>query len=340
MKILVTGGTGFVGSYILRYLVDRYEGEVCAIYRNTSSFDLVRDIRDRVKWIEGDVTDVTSLDMAMDGVKKVIHTAGVVSMDSRCKKQMYEVNVEGTANMINLSLDSGVNRFVHISSVITLGAAKKGSPIDESSDWHENTVKSDYALTKYLGEIEVRRGIAEGLDAAIVYPPFVLGAGSWSYGPNTIYSRIYNGLNFYPIGSGGVVDVRDLARMVVNLVNESSFKGKSVICSSGNISHYDLFCMIAKEFGRAKPRYPATLFWTNLGIFWEYLATLFTGKERLVTKQALSIASQSFQYDNSFSVEEFGFEYTALEKTVRDTCQCYLKTRRSSSNSGILSIID
>ena len=149
---------------------------------------------------------------------------------------------------------------------------------------------------------------------------------------------IYNGLNFYPIGSNGIVDVRDVARMIVQLISVEEDPEKKIICSNQNIAHYDLFCLLADQIGVPKPVKPLQGWVAYLGPYISSLFNLVKGKSTSYTSEALDIANVDFAYDNSISRKHFNFEYTPLEKTIAETCQSFMATYPRGIKLGILPI--
>jgi nucleoside-diphosphate-sugar epimerase len=217
MKVLLTGGTGFLGSHILRLLLQQGH-EVCALQRSSSRKDLVSNLSDRVHWLEGDVTDLTSLETAFEGIEKVIHCAAVVSFHPKDRRQMMQINVEGTANMVNYALDAGVQQFIHVSSIAAIGRSATRRHLSEVSKWETSSYNSQYAISKYLAEQEVWRAAAEGLSVSIVNPSVILGSGFWGENTSMFFQRIDNGLRFYPTGATGFVDVEDVATFILLLL--------------------------------------------------------------------------------------------------------------------------
>ncbi|MBK8704119.1 MAG: NAD-dependent epimerase/dehydratase family protein [Saprospiraceae bacterium] len=181
--ILVTGGTGFIGSYLLRYLVQNGYTRIRALRRPNSKMDMVAEIQDKIEWVECDLLDVLGLEEAMEGIRYVYHCAALVSMNRRDAQRLIEVNREGTANMVNWSLEKGVEKFLHVSSIAAIGHNKHAEFIDENCHWERSGKLSYYALSKYQAEQEVWRGVAEGLNAVVVNPSVVLGSGRWKEGP-------------------------------------------------------------------------------------------------------------------------------------------------------------
>ena len=176
-KIFVTGGTGFLGSYLLRYLIHKGYTDIRALKRSTSSMALLGDVAHLIEWIDGDILDVVSLQESMQEVQQVYHCAAIVSYESGQADLMHEVNVVGTANVVNLALEMQVEKLVHVSSIAALGRSGKSKLLDESAKWEQSKFNTQYAISKHRAEMEVWRGIAEGLNAAIVNPSVILGSG-------------------------------------------------------------------------------------------------------------------------------------------------------------------
>ncbi|HNE28527.1 MAG TPA: SDR family NAD(P)-dependent oxidoreductase, partial [Saprospiraceae bacterium] len=232
--ILVTGGTGFVGSYLIRLLV-QHGYHVRALRRADSAMHLVHDVADRVEWVEADVTDLVALEEAFEGVTQVCHCAAMVSFHPRDVRRMMQVNVDGTANIVNLCLHFGVRKLVHVSSIAAIGRSKERKHLDEKSPWVQSKVTSQYAISKYQGEQEAWRGHAEGLDVAIVNPAIILGSGYWNVGSGRFFQQVNDGLKFWPVGRSGFVDVRDVAQFMLLLLG-NNISGERYILNAGNIS--------------------------------------------------------------------------------------------------------
>src|SRR5882757_3791027 len=163
--VLVTGGTGFLGAYILRELVEKGYA-VRAIRRsNRQPFYIPPSILEKVEWVPGDIMDPFGLEEVMDGIDAVIHAAALVSFASRDRHELFTTNIEGTANVVNAAIACGIRRFVHISSVAALGRKKKEEKVTEEKKWESSKNQTSYGISKFYGELEVWRGIGEGLPA-------------------------------------------------------------------------------------------------------------------------------------------------------------------------------
>ncbi len=179
-KILVTGGTGFLGAYIIRELVLR-NYTVTAIRRSDRfPFFISKEILDRVHWVQGDILDPVLMEEAMTGMDAVIHAAAKVSYRSGEQKEIFQTNINGTTTVVNAALAQQVPRFIHISSVAALGRKEQEELVSEGEQWEENNLSTSYAISKYQGEMEVWRAIGEGLKAVIMNPSTIIGYGDWN----------------------------------------------------------------------------------------------------------------------------------------------------------------
>ena len=200
-QILVTGGTGFLGSYLLRILLKKGYQKIRALKRDSSDLSLVHNVKDQIEWVEGDLLDPESLGDAMEGVRQVYHCGAMVSFDPKQSNQMMRVNVEGTENIVNIALEIGIEKMVHVSSIAALGRTKETPNVNEETYFKRDENNSNYSISKYLSEQEVWRGIAEGLPAAILNPSVIIGSGFWNKGTGRMFQKVWDGLKFYPVGS-------------------------------------------------------------------------------------------------------------------------------------------
>lgn len=323
-KVLVTGGTGFLGAYIIKELIGKGYG-VRAIHRskNLPTF-IPKEIMDNVEWMEGDILDLVSLEDAMEGMDAVIHSAGMVSFVGREREMMYKVNVDGTANVVNMALEKNVKRFVHISSVAALGRTAKGGRVDEDKKWEESKVNTHYAKSKYKGELEVWRGMAEGLDAIILNPSTVLGYGNWNCGSCAIFRNMYEGFRWYMPGINGFVDVEDVARVTV-LMMESDISEERFIVNGDTWEFKKLMDTIANEFGKRKPSREATPFLINIAWRMEKWKAFFTGSKPLLTRESARVALSKTFFANEKILKALpGFSFTPLGESIRNACKKYV----------------
>jgi len=281
-------------------------------------------IVDKVEWVEGDVLDVVSLQDAMEGIDSIIHSAGIVSFIKKERKEMYRVNVDGTANVVNMALEKNIKRFVHISSVAALGRTASGGHVNEEKKWEESKVNTHYAKSKYKAELEVWRGIGEGLNGVILNPSTILGYGDWNTGSCAIFKNIYNEFKWYPPGTNGFVDVEDVARITV-LAMESDIAEQRFIVNGDTWSFKKLMDSIADSFGKKHPSREVTP--ALMAIAWrlEKMKSMISGKTPLLTKESARVAHSNTWFENDKLLKAFpAFSFTSLEQSIKKSCEKYI----------------
>ena len=215
--IFVTGGSGFLGSYILQELVSQGK-PVRAMRRNRGlPYYMPSDVSEKISWVDGDILDVTGLTENLKGCDQIIHAAGLVSFVPSDKEILFRTNIEGTANLVNAAIETGIEDFIYVSSVSALGRHNTIEPIDEGKKWESNKGQSNYGISKYYGEMEVWRGMGEGLKSLIVNPVTLLGYGDWNESSCGLFKTAFNEFPWYMPGTNGFCDVQDAARAIVAL---------------------------------------------------------------------------------------------------------------------------
>ena len=314
--ILVTGGAGLLGSELIRQLLDEGK-QVRAIYNKTPLPDFQSK---NLQQMQCDILDIVGLEEAMIGVEQVYHCAAIVTFNPKRKQQMFKINIEGTANVVNAALDAGIKKMVYVSSVAALGRIRENEIINETMNWTEETSNSSYGQSKYLAEMQVWRGIGEGLDAVMVNPVVILGPGNWNNGSSQIFKTVYDEFPWSATGTTGFVDVRDLVKAMIELMN-SNISAERFIISAENRSYADMFNLIAKAFGKKPPHKMVTSGLAKIVWRLEAIKSYFTGKDPLVTKETAATALAKVNFDNS-KLKKFlpGFTYRKIEDTVTETC--------------------
>ena len=325
-KVLVTGATGFVGSYIVRYLVQKGY-QVRAMRRPSSDLALLQEVSNQIEWVEGDILDVPFLEDAMEGVDQVYHSAAMVSFDPRDVKQMMKINVNGTANVINAALFSGIEKLLHVSSVAAIGRVKHQKPISEQTKWQRSKYNSNYAISKFLAEQEAWRGHAEGLNVVIINPATVLGSGFWGQSTVRLFKQVFDGLAFYPTGSNGFVDVRDVARMSVQLMEED-FSGQRFISVAENRNYLDFFSKIAQSLNKRPPFIGVNPFIRHAAWRFEWIRSRLTGSRPIVTRETALQSSRKSVYINDKSRELLQFEYVPIDQTIVEVGRQFVQAQK------------
>ena len=343
--ILITGATGFVGSYLTRYLVKKGYTHIVAMKRSTSRMDLVVEVADKVQWVEGDVLDVPFLEEILRGyhITHIFHCAAVVSFNPRNRDEMYEINATGTANMVNAALEMGVQKFIHVSSIAAVGRVKNEPNVSETNKWQRSPLNSHYAISKYQAEQEVWRGIAEGLNAAIVNPSVILGSQFWASGTGKLFEQVWKGLRFYTEGVTGYVDVRDVVRFMVLLMESDIEKlpdglsGKRFILNGENLPYKTLFEEIAHVLGKKQANIRVTPVLRELAWRFEWLKSKISGTQPLITKETAHASGTTFYFNNEKSLKAFpNFRYTPISQTIKETGEQFLQAQKLGEKSAFL----
>jgi len=327
--ILVTGGTGLVGSYLLHSLIS--DGcEVKALHREASSFDVTKRIFgymsnnpfqlfERIQWVQGDLLDIYSLTEALKGVDEVYHCAAIISFDSRGKAKMIQSNINGTSNLVNACLARGVRKICHVSSIATLGRAENDGIIDEQTQWKTSRNNSGYAISKYGAERELWRGAEEGLQVVIVNPSLILGAGEPSNSSVRLFHTIRKYSRFYTEGMNGYVDVRDVVKVMRKLM-ESSITNRRFVVNSQNLTYRELFTQVAEHCQTTNPQIHIPRF--VLSLMWriEKLRSLITGKLPLVTRETVRTSFNNYRYSSDEVKKVLIIEFIPVRQTIDDMC--------------------
>lgn len=316
--ILVTGATGFLGAELIHQLTGQGL-KLRALKRENSVIPgLIKD-NPLIEWAVADLNDFATLETAFDQVTQVYHCAAMVSFDPKDKAKLLKINIEGTSNIVNLCVDHQA-RMLHVSSVAALGNAKKGELITEKDFWEYDSKAHSYAISKYEAEMEVWRGIAEGLNAVIVNPSVIIGAGAGFEGSGAIFKLVKEGLSFYTRGATGIVDVYDVAKSMIALMDSNITEERFTI-SAENYNYQKFFGEIAKGFGVKAPAKEAKPW--MLGIAWRAakLASLFTGKPAALTSDAARSSLNESLYSNKKIKDTIGITFKPLDQSVAEVCQ-------------------
>ncbi len=328
--ILVTGGTGLLGSHLLR-LLTKFEEPVRALKRPDSSLHHVRLLFDgdddkwnRIEWINGDITDVIALQDAMQGVNKVYHCAALISYQVQDRDKLMEINRTGTANVVNLCLELGIQKLCYASSVAVLDVRNCNELITEDTGWGTNSRTSVYALSKQAAEREVWRGMAEGLNAVIVNPGIILGTGNWHRGSGQLFTWVWKGLAFYPPGGAGFVSADDTALCMHRLM-ESHHSHERFLVVSENLTYREVLFQIADSLGRNRPSFRAGKMLSRAYWLTDCLLSRLRGKKPSVTREITEAGQRILQYSNKKIREATGIEFEKIKAVIERTAAVFLQ---------------
>lgn len=309
--ILVTGASGFLGLQLLQELISRQE-PVRAVYNNTPP-QLQHPL---IQWEKADLLDIFEVEHIFRDVTHVYHCAAIVSFDSNRKELLIQNNINVTAHIVNQALEQHISKMVYVSSIAAMGRSHTDQFINEETFWSESKENSSYSKSKYYAEMEVWRGISEGLNAAIVNPAIILGEGDYSKGSAQLLSNVAKEFPYYTEGVNGWVDVKDVAKAML-LLMESDIAEERFILSVGNHSYKEVFTIMAEKLSVKVPSRHATPLLASIVWRLDYLRSRFTGKNPLITRESARTAQSRSYYDNSKFLKAFpSFSYTPLSRTI------------------------
>lgn len=334
--ILVTGGTGLVGSHLLFKLVSNNE-HVRATYRREKTLarvkhvfsyfsDNAESLFNKIEWIEADINNIPLLEDAFKDITYVYHCAAFVSFEPDKYKMLRKVNIKGTANIVNLSISHKIKKLCYVSSIAAIGHHSNPEKlINEETAWNPEKDNSVYAITKYGAELEVWRGTQEGLNAVVVNPGIILGAGYWKGGSSgNLFKQIHKGMRYYVNGVTGYVDVWDVVNVMHELMT-SEIKNESFILVSENLSFKTFQTKTASALNVKPPNKEAKP-WL-LGIAWrlDWLKFKLLGKRRNLSKQTAKSAISITKYDSLKLKDALNFKFKSIDKAINEISNLYLK---------------
>lgn len=305
--ILVTGGTGLVGAHLLLHLVENGEN-VRAIYRNLESIQKTKNLFllyqketlfEKINWIQADIIDIPSLEIAFKNVEYVYHCAALISFDPKDEELLRKTNIEGTANIVNFCLFNSVKKLCFVSSIAALGDLKENeNTITEETEWNPEKPHSDYAISKYGAEMEIWRGQQEGLNSVIVNPGIIIGAGFWEQGSGLLFKKVQKGLLFFTKGSTGVIAVTDVVKIMIQLM-DSDVKNERFTLIAENITFQDLLNSIADSLKVKRPTIHATPFLVNIASKIDWFLSNILGQKRKLDRATAKASYTENHYSNA-----------------------------------------
>jgi nucleoside-diphosphate-sugar epimerase len=346
--ILLTGATGLLGMHVL-YDLTQAGHQVRALYRNKSRIDRVNRLFEyydssnykaliqKVEWYPCEIDDLVELEGAFQGIDRVIHCAAMVSFRNDDFKKLVQINRYGTANMVNLALKYKVQWFCHASSTAAVGKSpeRDNLNIDEKSKWLEDVEVSGYAMSKYLSEKEVWRGVEEGLPAVMVNPCVIFGPGDWDESSLTIFRAVDRGLKFYAPGANAFVDVRDISKRILFLMEQNTV-GERFLIVGENLSFQGMTTAIAKRLGKKAPNI-AVPEWL-MGFAWRLAAvfSFITRKPTALTKDATKSAFSTTSYSTAKMDAVYPRGYIALEDCIDNVVSYREFQREQKSDNSVI----
>jgi dihydroflavonol-4-reductase len=316
--ILITGATGFLGAELAKQLAHSGTDIRCTKRASSVIPALLAPYADRITWLDADILNYPALEAVFEGITQVYHCAAWVSLKQADKEPMIRTNVEGTANIVNLCLQHGA-RLIHVSSVAAIGEAKPGEMINENHHLDQTGDHDGYATSKLESEMEVWRGVAEGLDAVVVNPSIIIGPNAGTLGSGQLFETVRKGLKFYTSGSIGFVDVADVAKCMILLMN-STIQEERFIISAENRPYKNIVAEIATCFNIPIPNKLAKPWMMELAwraaAFW---AAIRDGAPA-IDKVSAQSASVERNYDNAKLKKAIGVDFKPVSTSISQVC--------------------
>jgi dihydroflavonol-4-reductase len=314
MQVLVTGATGFIGSWLSRKLVELGH-EVHILRRENSSIEDLKDL-DLVHHI-GDVTNRDSIDKAIKSIEVVFHLAGVVGYTKTARKTMNEVNVQGTENVAEACSKNGINRLVHFSSVSAIGAGfSKTDILNEDSHYNLEQYNLGYFETKRISEEIVKKKChTKEIDAVILNPSTAWGAGDFTKGSRKTQLKVAKGsFPFYTAGGASIISIENLINATIQAL-EVGRSGERYILSGENITIEDLFKTVAQVAGVNPPGfYLPNLAVKALGFLGDSLEKL--GTKGPINSENAKIATLYHWFDSTKAQKELNLSTTSAKEAI------------------------
>ncbi|WP_103865076.1 NAD-dependent epimerase/dehydratase family protein [Aquimarina sp. I32.4] len=333
--ILVTGATGLVGTHLLVKLVQEKK-QVRALYRTETKKEHAKKVFssyfakeaqhlfDTIEWVHTNINDVPSLTEAFEGITHVYHCAAVISFNPSDYKKLRKVNIEGTANVVNMCLSNNVEKLCYVSSIATLGDNLTNAAINEKSEWNPEVFNSVYAITKYGAEMEVWRGVQEGLNAVIVNPGIIIGPGFFDGGSGYLFKRIYNGMNYYTTGTTGYIAIQDVIDIMHRLMQGSQTHQRYILVGQ-NLSYKSAFTMIAKALNKPAPKKKASPLLMKIAYYLQRIGHLLFRTNQSIFKSSIRSAFSTKHYNSDKITKELSYNFTSIEKSINETASYFLK---------------
>lgn len=321
--IVVSGASGLVGLHLIRALSMQHL-HVKALYHTRIPNLLDGSIAQYIEWVACDISNYYEVEDALCGAEYIYHTAAIISYDSSKYNSMYQVNVIGTENIVNVALEQKVKKLIYLSSIAAIHPAEEGIIIDENTSWDPLKKVSQYATTKHEAELHVWRVMAEGLPAVILNPGIILGEGDTTKSSTTLFSLIQKGFAYYTQGTTAWVDVQDVVKAMI-MCMQSNIATQRFLLSEKNYSYQEIFQTMAKNFNVKAAYKEASPFQTYWVSVLKYVLNKIMGKETTITPQSVANVHTQANYSGK-KIQTFfpEYSYTPIPESIKRVCN-YLK---------------
>lgn len=329
--IFVTGGTGLLGSHLLYQLSKKFDN-ILALKQKNSNIDNVlntfsiydknfKELFSKIHWVEGDIRDKYTILEYTKNIETVFHTAAFVSYNKRQKKNIYDINVLGTKNIINACIENKISELIYVSSIASLGENTNNLEISEETHYSENN-NSNYSKSKFSAELEAWRGIGEGLNTIIINPSVILGPGYWDKGSSAIFSQIKKGLKYYTNGETGFVNVNDVAKIILLLKEKKAYNQRFIV-SAENVKYKEIFNNISDKINSKRPYKYATKNLTKFAYNFENIKSFIFNTNPLITKETAITSHKTLRYSNAKITDYLNYKFTSINETIEFITQIF-----------------
>lgn len=333
--ILVTGGTGLVGSHLLLYLTQKNK-PVRAIHREGSDLERVervfcnslptqgKRLFSQIQWVVASLNDLPAMEVAFKDVKQVYHCAAKVSFDSAEYWSLRKTNIKGTATIVNLCISNKVDKLCYVSSIATLDKGLGDKVVTETSAWNQELPHNQYAISKYGGEMEVWRASQEGVPVVIVNPGVIIGPGFWNTGSGVMFTQIHKGLKFTFPKVTGFIGVNDVIKTMAQLM-ESEVENEQYVLVAENSSFTNILKAVARSLGKPQPSRHLKPWMVNIG--WVYQSSFgrLLGQEKNLTRNSSKNLFEETLYSSDKIKKAFDFEFESLDEVICQTGNVFLE---------------
>lgn len=343
--ILITGATGLLGVHLLMELCQKEHIPIKAVYRSETKKNKARQVFLnynpyseavekwlRITWVKADITDIPSLKIAFKDITQVYHCAGYVTFNRKKFNLLKKINIEGTANLVNIALSNKVSKFCHVSSIATLNKDIGTITFNEDSPWNTEANNSGYAISKFGGEMEVWRGIQEGLNAVIVNPGVIIGSGFFTKGSSKIFSSVNKGIPFYTTGSTGYVSVVDCVQIMHRLMEENIFNERFILVGK-NIAHKKVIDNIAQHLKVKTPEKRIGKSWLNLIGKIEYALSSISRYKPSIHLDVINSLYDNSIYENEKIMNTLSWHFEDLDTSLKKVSKDYQSSLKDTSSS-------
>jgi dihydroflavonol-4-reductase len=322
-KVLVTGAGGFIGSHVVEELLKENVAVRVLLKPDESPVNL-REFD--IEIMRGDILDNESVSLAVKGTDTVFHLAAIYSIWMKDWSRIYEVNMQGTQNILWAAVKSNVERVVYTSSIAAIGIAPGKQASNEDTPFNQYTLGNHYILTKYLSQQIARSFAKNGLDVVIVNPCFPFGTKDIVPTPTgQLIVDILKGKNFFAFAGGiNIVDVRDVARGHV-LAAKKGRTGELYILGNLNVTMKEFLRMVYKVAGfKARPVIPTFIPVIKMSAYcFKWWSDHVSHATPMSTPPEVKYASQYLFFDTYKARNELGLTLSPTEESLRDSVRWF-----------------